>query len=349
MAEHLSKKSILLPLLLLLLLSGCDQSSSLQQTQKTPPSAPCGKPALASAVKSSSLGAKVAFDLGGCIHVQSSSGFTCSFSNLDPLTPGTLVLPKIRSTYDQGTLQSLENYLTAISKTGNGIDRVQNLQGTVPYPAFSANPDAFQLVPVSGILRFKGEPTGVGGQGDFCDEILYISNIGKLPIQISQISVRYTADTQPNNGHYNLIDACSMPSISVQAQVCLPYGSGGGFSATSVFALHPGRAGTVISNDFNEFIQPGDVIKVIISYTSLKSLSFSLVPSFTLSWPASASEFTPTPGSITGNGVTYVAPQLQETFTSASLSQFSCYALQGQQFIEVPVNDLLGKKNHWCM
>src|SRR5205807_360370 len=106
---------------------------------------------------------------------------------------GTLVLPTVQPTYDQGTLQSVKSYVTAANQSK------AFLLGTVPYPAFSANPDAFQLVPV--------DPTSTA-----CGEVLQITNIGNAPVQISQVTVQLIADTQTNHEHYNLIDLCSLNS-----------------------------------------------------------------------------------------------------------------------------------------
>ena len=266
------------------------------------------------------------------MHVQSVSGFACSYSNLDPLTPGTLVLPTVQPTYDQGTLQSVENYLTAVS-TGGDRNTVTERRDTVPYPAFSANPDAFQLVPVT------GTGIGNGAPGDSCDEIVHITNIGNAPIHIAQVSAQFTTDTHANTQHYNLIDVCSfVPPISVQSQACLPLGGGGEGGYLAFLDLHPGKASTTIPARSWEnqapTLQPGDVVQVIIFYKALDNRAFSasIIPTFTLAWPG------------TGKQTTYPAPQLQETLAFASASQFSCYALQGQHFSEVPQG-----VQHWCI
>src|SRR5204863_3278234 len=96
---------------------------------------------------------------------------------------------------------------------------------TVPYPAFSANPDAFQLGPV--------DPTSTA-----CGEVLQITNIGNAPVQISQVTVQLIADTQTNHEHYNLIDLCSLNS-----SICFPLG-GGEAAYLASFDLHSGKTNT---------------------------------------------------------------------------------------------------------
>lgn len=316
------------PFLAFLLLSGCGQPLSVQTSQKTPvllhsantphtsgPAAP---------------GAGVAFNLGGLIHVQTISGFTCSPYNL--VTPSALVLPKVLPTYDQGTLQVVKNYVNAGIHSGD-LDNYTLHRDTVPYPAFSANPASFQLASVSQL-----DPIG----GANCNEILHITNVGKVPVQIPHMSVQFTADTQPNQQHYNLIDVCTLLSLPSPCNPSL--GSNEGVYVAN-FDLHAAKADTVAATDVacqvcpspSLTLQPGVVVKVILAYSASDNLSFSLTPSFTLEWP--------------GKQITLLAPQLQETFAFAYPSQFSCYALQGQQFMQVPRYGQypFDTATHWCI
>lgn len=314
------KRYYLILLLALLLLSGCGQSLSVQTPQKTPVLLHSGStPHTAGTSSPALLGTGVAFNLGGWLHVQTISGFTCSPYNLT--TPAALVLPKVLPIYDQGTLQSVKNYVNAGLHSGD-LDNYTGHRDTVPYPTFSANPASFQLAAVS-----EMDPIG----GASCDEILHITNIGKTPVQIPHMSVQYTADTQTNHQHYNLIDVCTLLSLPSPCNPSL--GSNEGVYVAN-FNLHAGKAHTITSTDvvcegcppLSLTLKPGEVAKVILTYGAFYSasdnLSFSLTPSFTLEWP--------------GKQITLPASQLQETFAFAFPSQFSCYALQGQQFIQVP-------------
>ncbi len=294
-------------------------SSALTPTKISSP-APTSIP---SASEPAPLGKSVAFDLDRWLYVQSETGFTCDFSPNGSLSvPGTLVLPMAQPTYDQGTIQSMKNYLTAFSHVTSGQ------LGTVPHPAPSVNPDIFQLAPVN-----------IAELG--CNEILQVTNIGNTPVQISQISVQFTADTQVNNHRYNLIDACSLiPSID-----CLSSSIGSYEPVYEArFDLHPGKANTIMPATCLGYstancpqqalmLRPGEVAEVYLTYFSSTSgnLSFSLLPSFSLEW--------------SGKPVTYPAPQLQEHFSFANISQFSCYALKGQKFTQVP----LGNDQYYCM
>lgn len=293
------KGRFLIALFVLLLLSGCGQPSQSA-------SVPVSKDGQSSQNTPVPVGTSVAFDLGGWIHVQSGGGFVCSvFSSL---APGTLVLPTVLPTYDQGALQSMTNYITAV----RGVTGGRSGPFIGAYPVFSANPQAFQLVAVD-----------TASEG--CWETLQITNIGNAPVQIAQISVRYIVNTQTNTQHYNLIDACSLIA-------CFPpRGVEGTYDAP--FDLHPGNANNITPatclEDHNGCLpqalslKPGEIAEMQLVYSSSPSsdLTFSLIPSFTLNQ--------------LGKQMTYAAPQLQATFAFASASQFSCYALQGQQFVDV--------------
>lgn len=311
---------------ILVLLSGCGQLQPASYSQKTPVSGHSGNTTpIPTSSGPISLGKSIAFDLDGWLHVQSPGGFTCSFSNVGSVFPGTLILPTVQPTYDQGTLQLAKNYVSTV------VSQVMNAgqPDIVPYPSFSASPNVFQLVPVSAALPG-------------CNEVLLITNIGKSPVQISQVSVQFTTNTQTNNHHYDLIDACSL-SLNL-ASGCPPVGHGGGAGVYQAqFDLHSGKTSTIMPatcwgyGAYNcspkaPMLQPGEVIKVYLEYFSHTSnnLSFSLLPSFTLDWP--------------GKQANYPVLQLQETFAFAAKSQFSCYRLLNQQFLESSINF-----SHWCI
>lgn len=266
-----AKKYFLLSFAVLLFLSGCGghAPSARPYLQKPSPSpVACHGSTSASTSRSAPLGTSVAFDLGGCIHIQSESGFTCDAGAFTP--PGLLVLPTVRPTYDQGTIQSVQNYLSGLYKNpGDGMTgTLPHHRDTVPYPPFSADPQAFQLLPVGG-----------------CDEFLQISNISSTLLQITLASVILTADSQVNTQHYNLVEGCSLLSLAPGCEGSL--GGGGGIYTVS-FDLQPGKENQVIpaaatGNQLtNSFVlQAGEVAEVILSYDSLAPInfSFSLVPS----------------------------------------------------------------------
>ncbi len=303
----------------LLLLNGCDPTSYSQNIQKSSNSISATN--TFSSPEQPSIGTSIAFDLGGSIHVQSGSGFTCR-AETPHNPPGLLTFSTTQSTYDQGTLQPVQNYVTSLLANGGDVDGAAGHRDTVPYPAFPANLSGFQLAAVS-------------DTNHNCNEILHITNIKNTPIQIKPASVTLTADAQTNNLHYHLIEGCSLvgliPGCSGQ------YGGGEGEYGAG-FALHPGKTHTTIpANTINALtLQPGEVAKVILSYYTSPSsnFSFSLIPSFSI-------------GLLGGQATTYPVPQLQETFAFALRSQFSCYDLQGQQFVEVPGGQIRGED--WCV
>jgi hypothetical protein len=142
------KRHLTMPFFILLLLSGCGQLLPFQSPQQLPTSIRTAN--TSSASKQPSLGTSIAFDLGGWIHVQSASGFTCD-GNTPSFLPGLLTFSTTRSTYDQGTLQLVQNYVTALLENPGDLDKATHHRDTVPYPAFSADPSAFQLVAVSNV------------------------------------------------------------------------------------------------------------------------------------------------------------------------------------------------------
>jgi hypothetical protein len=221
------KRRFTVPFFVLLLLSGCGQLSPSQSLQQRPTSIPTAN--TLSTSEQTSLGASIAFDLGGWIHVQSASGFTCNAdANSNP--PGVLTFSATQSTYDQGALQSVQNYVTSLLENHGDSNGATHHRDTVPYPAFPANLSGFQLVAVSDV-------------NNECDEILHITNIKNTPIQIMPASVTFTADTQTNNLHYHLIEGCSLVGI-------IP-GCGGQYGGqegeyVATFDLHPGKIHTII-------------------------------------------------------------------------------------------------------
>ena len=317
------KRRLTMPFFVLLLLSGCGQLLPFQSPQQLPTSIRTAN--TPSTSKQPSLGTSIAFDLGGWIHVQSASGFTCG-GNAPSGPPGLLTFSTTRPTYDQGTLQSVQNYVTTLIENPGDLDKATYHRDTVPYPAFSADPSTFQLVAVSNV-----------NYG--CDEILHITNIRKTPIQIMPVSVTFTADTQTNHLHYHLIEGCSLVGI---APGCGGQSGGQEDEYDAEFLLHPGKTNTIISATITGglisslTLQPGEVAKVILSYRTSPSgnFSFALMPSFALGLPGEPS-------------TTYPVPQLQETFAFARSSQFSCYDLQGQQFTEVSAS--LIQNGAWCI
>lgn len=321
-----AKKCFLLSFSVLFLLSGCGHPSAGQQH-----SVPigCQNGSTTNNSGPAPLGSSVAFELGGCIRIQSESGFTCGAGPLTP--PGLLVLPTVRSTYDQGTLQSVQNYVGDLYKNPGDYMRGSDLphhRDTVPYPPFSADPQAFQLMPVSVLSPVRQES---------CDEFLQFRNISSMLLQITLASVILTADSQRNTQHYNLIEGCSLLSLVPGCEGSIGGGAG---QYTIDFTLQSGKKnqsippGSPYNLEPNTFaLQPGEVAEVILSYDSMppNNFSFSLMPSLLIGQPGK-------------QPISYIVSQLQETFAFALRSQISCYGLQGQSFVEVPDSG-----NAWCI
>lgn len=311
-----AKKSFWLSFLLLFFVSGCGQPPLAQQPPQQPAPTPvCRNDTSTPAPGPVPIGSSVTFDLGGCVHIQSASGFTCDAQAQTP--PGLLVLSMVQPTYDRGTLQSVQQYVSDLYKNpGDGMTgNIPHHRDTVPYPPFSAARQTFQLLPVS--------------RGEDCDEFLQLSNISSAMLRITVDSVILTADSQQDTRHYQLIDECSLLSL---ASGCTGGLGGGGSIYTVKFLLQPGKKNQRIlaapTDDLNTntfTLLAGEVAEVILEYSSSAHINstFALMPSFLIGQPGAPP-------------ISYSVPQLQETFTFALRSQFSCYGLQGQRFVAIP-------------
>lgn len=315
------------PFFVLLLLSGCSQSTSPQYPLRTPiPLRTASVTLTPPAPQPSSPGIGVSFHLGKGIDIESAGGFVCHFSRQGSPTPGTLVLPSVRGTFDEGTLQSLKNYLNAV-----GAAYLGGRPDTAPYAPFPADATAFQLV--------AANTADIG-----CTEVLQLTNNGSADVQISQVSLQFIQDTHVNTRYYNLVDACSL-SLNFLSFRCPPALGAQEPGYVAQFNLHTGKAHAIMPatcwgyDDLTGCspqkltLHSGDFAKITLSYFSTvqSNLSFAIQPLFTLDGPGQ-----PT--------ISYPAPQLRVTFAFASLAQFSCYALQGQQFVETSLDE-----DHWCL
>ena len=218
----------------------------------------------------------------------------------------TLVLSTDRLTYDSNEIQQIK-----ASLTGDALHLPSTLQW------------------VSGSLAndISGVPHG-------CDEILVITNIAATTIQISQINMRLTADTQPNRAHYRLINTCSI--AAVQAVGCGPQG-GGPILYSSDYLLNPGKANTIFSGHFKVESSTGRSGAILSSLPTLDPGQITFIDLyFEPKGIPGNFIYTITPEIIlnaenTENKVNL--PQLSATVAFANADQFTCYNLQGNTFV----------------
>jgi hypothetical protein len=187
--------------------------------------------------------------------------------------------------------------------------------GTITNLAASVDQGDPSLLP-SGFGALLGAFIDSNGSGG-CRSRLEITNTSPdTPFIISQIALVYTANSQPNTYHYNLIDLCSLP-IQTKASICNKGRGGGGGIQTYTFKLGTGNANTVVSSQETEplSISPNQTVYVDLyaapANTSNPDYIYSIAPLLTLSTSQ-------TPYKL--NAASTIA------FTDSS--QVSCYQLQ---------------------
>ena len=293
---------------LLALFAGCGQNSNLKSRVVAPP-----------------LAKGIAFDVS-YLHIYSAEGIHCenhSHYVLDvdtlPNAPrANLVLTTDRLKYDSGELQQMLAYVGAV-------------YGLVDLP-LSQPPSTLSWVP-GGVKVYlpAAELTGCYGE-------MEVTNVGKNTIQIRSMDVRLTAVPQQNRRRqYRLIDLCSLVPKSI---TCPPEGAGG-TPLVYNFQLSPANKGAVFSaqtlngdgqvqNGLETTLNPNDTVFVYAAFNSSPdNLIYSVVPDLVFDTPDGQQ--------------TVALPQLASTLYFADDSQFSCYSLQRDTFVQVP------KDKYFCI
>lgn len=247
----------------------------------------------------------VSVDADG-LHIQATDGIECSPGyKLGHSPPNHLVLATSRTTYNSGEIQQITSYLDALSQTDETMPSIDSI--TTPLPA-----------------------SLTWASGASCSTTLEITNTGNSTIQIPQIDARLTAASQQNNYQYRLIDACSMLS----ADKCRCGGCGGAGGSCSVYAatiqLGVGQQDSVFSSTPTSMdtcgqmtLAPSSTLELYLSFSSSppSNLMYSLTTELTLK---------------TASGQQVLAlPQLGSSVAFADNSQFSCYGLQNQTFVQI--------------
>lgn len=311
---------------LLILLTGCSNngSSPSSVTSTRPSSITPTRPSPITPTSSSSItptsapnlvpplnaSGSVTMDIAG-LSIYSADGIQCPLG-LGRVSPSDyLVLATDRLSYDSGELQQMETYVA------NAVYSDQSY--SMPPPT------ALQWVP----------------GGTFCNIDLQITNTGDSAIQIVSAGVKLQQDAQPNNYQYRLIDACSLVRTSSCRNVpyILPH-------CRAKVQLNSGSAGAVFDNTFTMsyqgpsssldqqcpavLLQPkGTVILSIDLSSSSAAGIFSIVPELKLSNQTDPLQL----------------DQMATTITFSDASQFTCYGLQGDTFIQVDQN----ARGVWCV
>jgi hypothetical protein len=212
-----------------------------------------------------------------------------------------VVLATDRLTYSSDKIQQMGNFLNSPPTGSNNIpepDTLANVQG-----GYVGD------VPNWGLSGLQG------CMGDW-----EITNIGQGPIQIAQINMQLASDPQPDNYQYRFVDRCSLPFPQGQ-NPCAERG-GGAPSISYNFSLGQASASTVIQGQSligQPVIGPGQSLEVQLGLQpadSSISLIYTLTPEIVLNTPDVS-------------GQVFNLSVMTSTIALTSLSQFSCYHLQG--------------------
>jgi hypothetical protein len=255
--------------------------------------------------------------VAGCGSVQSpiaSSEYTSN--EISVRTTGIhcsrVVLKDLRSSYDQGSLQQIHDY---VSNYLSGISSM--IQVGLAAENYVPEDDAgLPSLPQS--LELKSGASA-------CNANYSITNTGNQPVQILSVGLTFTAPTQSNTTKYNLIDLCS-----VIEQGCL-FGGNPPCSSVAEISLSPGQAaahvdGPIRGELFGQpspdcdapTLAPGKAVDVRVHITST-------APNTIYSAAATVSV-----SSASGSHAVDLGSSTTLAFADASLE--TCYQLSGNTF-----------------
>ncbi len=262
------------------------------------------------------------FNLAGLLHIDTSwphapSGSIRCAINYDEDT--NIVLATNRLTYDTGEIQQM----TAVF----AFDQ-SSLPGEKP-PLF---PNTLQRVsgdlPGADIPNWNTDDRGYVSDSGGCTGAWSFTNIGQQAIQIA-LGIRYVRASQPNNYHYRLIDACSLPGV-VSPGNCGHKAGGSPTVNTFTFLLKPGSKNTIVQATSRvPPLNPGgtaDVELIFLPANSADHQIYSFVPEFTVS--------------TINERITLSLPQLTSTISFITPSQLSCYHWQNNTFVSLDIGNV---------
>ena len=215
-------------------------------------------------------------------------GFTCAIDDFVQYAGGSPVVTDPSASYDSGS--------------------IGNLAASIDQGNPSLLPNGF-----TGVLGAFVKPNGPNS----CDSLWEVTNTGQDVVEITQIALVYTADSQSNTYHYNLIDICTLP-IQTKDRICSPQRGGGSDAQTYNFQFGTGSSGTVVPSQSTTSLtlNPGDTAKLDLvvspADTSNPNFVYSVVPQLTLSTSSQPLE----------------ATQMNSRIAFTDINQVSCYQLQ---------------------
>ena len=233
-----------------------------------------------------------------------------------------LVIKQPHATYDTTAIQHMQSYLAAL---GRATGYLQAYGG--PYGPFF---DRHDLPPLPETLQW------IPG-GDQCLDELDFTATGSESIQITSIGVTFDADAMPNAFAYQLVDICSVVGLHpppAGSCGCTGCGSGGG-SYRATLMLPDGPAGTQVNAPITAGFNSPLPLTVDPTQPEVQSVDLSVASAL----PQALYQVKLTVTIITAEGTKVLV--LPSSFISrlvfASASQFSCYQLQGNSFLQEPL------------
>jgi hypothetical protein len=159
-----------------------------------------------------------------------------------------------------------------------------------------------------------------------------ITNRGQVPVQITQIRMKLTTNSQPNNHYYHLVNACFF--YRSNGEECEGRGEGQGYQlyTYSFRSAHKDAVFQGEASNSQPVLQPKDslLVKLVFQPKDTSSyLTYSIMPEFVLNTPNTQAQV-------------FDLPQLTGTVSFAGVDHFFCYQLRGNTFIplapSVPIN-----------
>lgn len=332
-----STSSMFVTLLLIIVLAACGSNAATvsspsgahaKSTEKKPTAT---SPSLLSNLANllSPNAVKINVQAGNLL-IQSDAGFQCPAAGTEQW-PDQLVLASGRATYSKDEIQQMRDSLG--SNAGGSPE----------------TPPTLRWVLGGSVDPIPGTPSVLAPETP-CGAILNLTNTGSVPIQIPKIGVQLEARSLTNSYQYHLINYCSViPQQMLQGGCYVPFGGGpecdsyaasiqlGAGVQNDVFSTMP-----VVTGD------PGCGILTIAAHAQVKlTVDFSLAPDTPKNLIYS---FLPIFTLDTAQGRQVISlSQLTSTLAFASVSQFSCYTLQGTTFVLETPTLASSLTWNWCM
>lgn len=224
-----------------------------------------------------------------------------------------LVLKEDRATYTNEEVQQMHDYLTNIWP---GVAEAANTTRLYTPPQTPAPPDTLQWIP----------------GGSQCGGIFHFTNTLQESVQIDRMGLKLTTSPQQNTYAYRLIDPCTI----LDPEACAL-----GSTPPCAFSVNVQLAGGTVGTAVDAPVEGEQV------FNSVCPVPLTLAPGQTVAVRLNVqssqvdllyrANVTLTLTTARGTNVIVLPPTFQSVLAFASDSQFSCYGLQGNTFVQEPL------------